>query len=110
MLLILLLLLNLFLPLLGPSPGPNPYQISVVPTFNSLDMNHARDIAELELAEETVEDLEVFMDVFRVVGCGGEALREHTQFPHPAPRHPPHFPHRPDPRLPFTTLQSLHIV
>ena len=41
-------------------------------------MNHARDVAELKLAEETVKDLEVFMDVFSVVGRGGEALREHT--------------------------------
>ena len=73
-------------------------------------MDHARDVAELELAEETVEDLEVFMDVFCVVGSGGEALREDTQLPHPAPRHPPHFPHRPDPRLCFITLGNLHIV
>ena len=37
-------------------------------------MNHAGNVAEFEFAEELVEDLEVLVDVFCVVGCRGKAL------------------------------------
>ena len=37
-------------------------------------MHHARDVGELELGEESVEDLEVLVDVLGVVRGGGEAL------------------------------------
>ena len=37
-------------------------------------MNHAGDVAELKLAEELVEDFEVFVDVLRVVWSWGKAL------------------------------------
>ena len=43
-------------------------------------MNHAGDVAELELAEELVEDLEVFVDVLGVVWCRGKALRISTSY------------------------------
>ena len=41
-------------------------------------MDHAGHVAELKLAEEFVEDLEVLMDVFCVVWCRGKALRVST--------------------------------
>ena len=47
-------------------------------TFNSFHVNHAGYVAELELAEELVKDLEVLVDVFRVVWCRGKALRIST--------------------------------
>ena len=43
-------------------------------TFSCLHMHHARDVGELELGEESVEDLEVLVDVLGVVRGGGEAL------------------------------------
>ena len=43
-------------------------------------MNHAGDIAELELAEELVEDFEVFVDVLRVVWSWGKALGMATSY------------------------------
>ena len=43
-------------------------------------MNHAGDIAELKLAEELVEDFEVFVDVLRVVWSRGKALGMATSY------------------------------
>ena len=43
-------------------------------------MNHAGDIAELKLAEELVEDFEVFVDVLRVVWSWGKALGMATSY------------------------------
>ena len=43
-------------------------------------MDHAGHVAELKLAEEFVEDLEVLMDVFRVVRCRRKALRRIQTF------------------------------
>ena len=43
-------------------------------------MNHAGDVAELELAEELVEDFEVFVDVLRVVWSWGKALGMATSY------------------------------
>ena len=49
-------------------------------TFYSFHMNHAGNVAELKLAEELVEDLEVLVDVLRVVWCRGKALRISTSY------------------------------
>ena len=51
-------------------------------TFNSFHVNHAGHVAELKLAEELVEDLEVLVDVLRVVWCRGKALRILISYSH----------------------------
>jgi hypothetical protein len=47
----------------------------VVRTFDSLDVDHAGDVAELELGEHPVEDLEGLVDLLRVVRRRGQALQ-----------------------------------
>ena len=61
-------------------------------------MNHAGDVAELELAEELVKDLEVFVDVLGVVWCRGKALRISTSYFHflSSFQHNFSFPHPPN--------------
>jgi hypothetical protein len=43
-------------------------------TFDSLDMHHTGDIAELELGKHPVKDLQGLVDLLRVVRTGGQAL------------------------------------
>ena len=45
-------------------------------------MNHTGNVAEFELAEEFVKDLEVLMDVFCVVWCRRKALRISISYSH----------------------------
>ena len=47
----------------------------MIPTFDSLDVDHAGDVAELELGEHPVEYLKGLVDLLRVVGRRGQALQ-----------------------------------